>query len=154
MYSQKEGSTQSFKIYPTSQNSFSFKDGFISYDFSTNDGKKEALFKNRINKDKGVLVNKIAAKEKESITVSTAILKTYEGVFEIQPGFDLTINATENQLFAQATGQQKFELFADSETKFFLKVVKATVEFHKNDKGEVYALTLNQGGRAMKANKK
>lgn len=154
LYSQKEGSTQSFKIYPTSQNSFSFKDGFISYDFSTNDGKKEALFKNRINKDKGVLVNKIAAKEKESITVSTAILKTYEGVFEIQPGFDLTINATENQLFAQATGQQKFELFADSETKFFLKVVKATVEFHKNDKGEVYALTLNQGGRAMKANKK
>jgi hypothetical protein len=45
-------------------------------------------------------------------------------------------------------------LFAESEIKFFLKVVKADIEFHKNDKGEVNALTLYQGGKAMKAQKK
>ena len=154
LYSQREGSPQIFKIHPTSPNSFSFEEGFISYDFSIKEGKKVTLFKNRINKAKGISVNKKAPKEKEVITVSSNILKTYEGVFEIQPGFDLTITSKENQLFAQATGQQKFELFAESETKFFLKVVKATVEFHKNEKGEIEALTLNQGGRAMKAKKK
>jgi hypothetical protein len=33
------------------------------------------------------------------------------------------------RLFAQATGQEKFEIFAESETKFFLKVVDAQLEF-------------------------
>ena len=154
LYSKREGSPQSFKIYPTSPNTFSFKEGFISYYFSMKDGKKAALFKNRINKEKGVYVDKQAPKEKELITVSADILKSYEGVFEIQPGFDLTITSLENQLFAQATGQQKFELFAESKTKFFLKVVKASVVFHENEKGEINALTLNQGGRAMRAEKK
>ena len=154
LYSKREGSPQSFKIYPTSPNTFSFKEGFISYYFSMKDGKKVALFKNRINKEKGVYVDKQAPKEKELITVSADILKSYEGVFEIQPGFDLTITSLENQLFAQATGQQKFELFAESKTKFFLKVVKASVVFHENEKGEINALTLNQGGRAMRAEKK
>ena len=154
LYSKREGSPQSFKIYPTSPNTFSFKEGFISYYFSMKDGKKVALFKNRINKEKGVYIDKQAPKEKELITVSADILKSYEGVFEIQPGFDLTITSLENQLFAQATGQQKFELFAESKTKFFLKVVKASVVFHVNEKGEINALTLNQGGRAMRAEKK
>ena len=154
LYSKREGSPKSFKIDPTSPNTFSFKEGFISYYFSMKDGKKAALFKNRINKEKGVYVDKQAPKEKELITVSADILKSYEGVFEIQPGFDLTITSLKNQLFAQATGQQKFELFAESKTKFFLKVVKASVVFHENEKGEINALTLNQGGRAMRAEKK
>lgn len=154
LYSKIEGSPQSFKIFPTSPNTFSFEEGFISYDFSIKDGKKTALFKNRINKEQGVFVNKKAPKEKESIIVSADVLNSYEGVFEIQPGFDLTITSLSNQLFAQATGQQKFELFAESKTKFFLKVVKASVVFHENEKGRINALTLNQGGRAMRAEKK
>ena len=154
LYSKREGSPKAFKIHPTSPNTFSFEEGFLSYFFSMKDGKKVALFKNRINKEKGVYVDKQAPKEKELITVSADILKSYEGVFEIQPGFDLTITSLENQLFAQATGQQKFELFAESNIKFFLKVVKASVLFHENEKGEINALTLNQGGRAMRAEKK
>ena len=154
LYSKREGSSQEFKIHPTSKNTFSFEDGFISYNFSIKDGKKIVLFKNRINKAKGVFVDKKAPKEKKEIIVSADILKTYEGEYELQPGFILKITSKETQLFAQATGQPQFELFAESSTKFFLKVVKASVEFHKNDKGEVEALTLNQGGRAMKAKKK
>ena len=154
LYSKREGSPKAFKIHPTSPNTFSFEEGFLSYFFSMKDGKKVALFKNRINKEKGVYVDKQAPKEKELITVSADILKSYEGVFEIQPGFDLTITSLENQLFAQATGQQKFELFAVSKIKFFLKVVEASVVFHQNEKGEINALTLNQGGRAMRAEKK
>ncbi len=154
LFSKREGSPQEFKIHPTSKNTFSFEDGFISYDFSIKDGKKVALFKNRINKAKGVFVDKKAPKEKEIITVSSDILKTYEGEYELQPGFVITVTSKGNQLFAQATGQPQFELFGESNTKFFLKVVKASVEFHKNEKGEVNALTLNQGGRAMKAKKK
>jgi len=154
LYSKREGSQEKFKIHAISPNSFFFEDGFITYDFSEKDNKKVALFKNRIDKSKGVFVDKKAPKEKEVITVAEDILKTYEGVFEIQTDFNLKITSSQNQLFVQATGQQKFELFAESPTKFFLKVVEASVEFHENDKGEVHALTLYQGGRAMKATKK
>jgi CubicO group peptidase (beta-lactamase class C family) len=154
LYSQREGSPEVYKIFPTSATSFSFENGFISYDFLIKDGKKTALFKNRINKELGIFTDKQAAKEQEIVTVSSDVLKTYEGIFGLQPGFDLTITAKENQLFAQATGQAQFELFAESETKFFLKVVKATVEFHKNEKGEITALTLYQGGTVIKAMKK
>jgi hypothetical protein len=58
------------------------------------------------------------------------------------------------QLMTQATGQPKFPLFAESETKFFLKVVDAEVEFFKNDKGEVTHIVLHQGGQDMKSTKK
>ena len=154
LYSKREGSSKSFKIHPTTPNNFSFEDGFISYNFSRKKGNKVTLFKNRINNVKGVFVEKNDPKGKKEIMVATAILKTYDGVYELQPGFDLTITTKGDKLYAQATGQSHFELFAESEIKFFLKVVKASVEFHKNDKGEVETLTLFQGGRVMKAQKK
>jgi hypothetical protein len=58
------------------------------------------------------------------------------------------------QLMTQATGQPKFPLFAESETRFFLKVVDAEVDFVKDDKGAVTGLILHQGGRDMKAPRK
>jgi hypothetical protein len=45
-------------------------------------------------------------------------------------------------------------LFAESETKFFLKEVDAEVEFVKNDKGQVTHLILHQGGQDVKGTKK
>ncbi|MGH9849424.1 MAG: serine hydrolase, partial [Blastocatellia bacterium] len=51
-----------------------------------------------------------------------------------------------DSLMTQATGQPKFELFPESETRFFLKVVEAQVTFVKDDKGAVTHLILHQGG--------
>ena len=154
LYSKRKEGRQNLKIYPTSPTSFSFDGRLLAYDFSIENGKKIAVFNNRINKEKGVSVNKKAPKEKKEITVSTDILKKYVGDYELQPGFVLAITLEGNKLFGQATGQGQVELFAETETKFFLKVVKASLEFHKNEKGEVVALTLFQGGGSMKGNRK
>jgi len=54
-----------------------------------------------------------------------------------------------DKLFGQATGQPAFELFPESKTKFFLKVVDAQVTFVSNDKGEVEQLVLHQNGQNM-----
>jgi len=54
-----------------------------------------------------------------------------------------------NQIFAQATGQPKFEIFPESETKFFLKVVDAQLVFVKGENGSAESLVLHQGGREM-----
>jgi len=64
------------------------------------------------------------------------------------------ITLENGQLMAQATGQSKFALFAESETRFFLKVVDAQIEFFRNDKGEVTHLVLHQGGHDTPGMKK
>ncbi len=90
----------------------------------------------------------------KEIPVSPKILEQYVGTYEIRPGFDLTITLEGDQLMTQATGQPKFPLYAESETKFFLKVVDAETEFVKDDKGVVTYLIHRQGPSEIKAPKK
>ena len=92
--------------------------------------------------------------ERKEITVSPQVLAQYAGTYELQPGFDIVMTVEGGQLMAQATSQPKFPLFAESETRFFLKVVDAQVDFVKDDKGVVTHLVLHQGGRDMKAERK
>lgn len=54
----------------------------------------------------------------------------------------MTIRADGQQLFAQATGQGEFELFAKAQRRFFAKVAPLEIEFGADGK----ALTLFQGG--------
>jgi hypothetical protein len=92
--------------------------------------------------------------ERKEISVSPQILAKYVGTYEVRPGFDLAITLEGNQLFSQATGQSKVPIFAEAETKFFLKVVDAQIEFFKDDKGVVTHLMLNQGPNHIKAPRK
>jgi hypothetical protein len=47
---------------------------------------------------------------------------------------------------AQATGQGEIQLFPESETKYFLKVIDAKVTFVKDASGKVTHLILHQDG--------
>jgi CubicO group peptidase (beta-lactamase class C family) len=85
-------------------------------------------------------------RERVAIKVDPKILDAYVGQYEINPSFKFTITREGDSLMSQATGQPKFELFPESETKFFLKVVDAQVTFVKDDKGAVTHMTLHQGG--------
>ena len=88
--------------------------------------------------------------EKKEIQVSPKILSDYAGTYQLRPGFDLVVTLEGEQLMAQATGQPKFPIFAESPTKFFLKVVDAEVEFFRDDKGAVTSLVLHQGPAELK----
>lgn len=92
--------------------------------------------------------------ERKEITVSPDILAKYVGTYELAPAFSIVITLEGGQLMEQATNQPKFPIFAESETKFFLKVVDAQIEFIKNDKGDVTALVLHQGGQDIKGVRK
>ena len=52
-----------------------------------------------------------------------------------------------DRLFAQATGQPKFELFAEKKDEVFLRVVEAQISFQRGTDGKVSSLILHQGGR-------
>ncbi len=54
----------------------------------------------------------------------------------------------------QATNQPKFEVFPESETKFFLRVVDAQLTFVKDAAtGKVTHIILHQGGGNQRANR-
>jgi CubicO group peptidase (beta-lactamase class C family) len=89
-----------------------------------------------------------------AVKVDPKILASYVGTFELEKGFDLVVTVENSQLIAQATGQDKFPLYAESETKFFPIMFPAEIEFVKDGSGNVTALILHQGGHDRKAPKK
>ncbi|MDQ3126178.1 MAG: serine hydrolase, partial [Pseudomonadota bacterium] len=92
--------------------------------------------------------------ERQAVVVAPEVLQAYVGVYELAPTFAITISVVDGKLMAQATGQQAFELHAESESRFFLTVVDARVTFTRDAAGAVDALILHQGGRDSRAPKK
>lgn len=92
-------------------------------------------------------------RERRAIAVDAKTLDAYVGQYQLAPTFIITITHENKRLMAQATGQPKFELFAESETEFFLKAVDAQVTFVKDGSGRVTQLILHQGGRDLPAPK-
>ncbi len=93
-------------------------------------------------------------KERKAIQLDPAVYDAYVGEYELAPNFSITVTREGNQIFGQATGQPKFELFPESETRFFLKVVDAQVDFVRGADGKVTSLVLHQGGRDMPGKRK
>jgi len=87
------------------------------------------------------------------VKVDAAVLRTYEGEYELAPGFVMTVTVEGGRIMTQATGQQKVEIFPSSPTEFFLKVVNARITFVKDASGAITQLVLHQGGRDMPAKK-
>jgi CubicO group peptidase (beta-lactamase class C family) len=91
--------------------------------------------------------------ERQAVQVDPGLYDGYTGVYELTPNFSLTLTREGDQLMAQATGQPKLEVFPESETRFFLKVVDAQIEIQRGPDGKATGLTLFQGGREMPAKK-
>ncbi|TVQ90790.1 MAG: serine hydrolase [Bacteroidetes bacterium] len=72
----------------------------------------------------------------------------FAGRYELEasPGFILEFRRDGEKLLTQATGQPEIEIFASSDTTFYLKVVEASVTFHRNEEGVVDHITLHQMG--------
>ena len=100
--------------------------------------------------DAGVPLTK-PPKALTEVAVSPAVLAAYPGTYQIAPTFSLVVTLDGPSLSVQATGQPKFPLFAESETRFFLKVVDAQLTFEKDAGGKVTAVTLTQGGASQRA---
>ncbi|TPW15305.1 MAG: beta-lactamase [bacterium] len=86
-----------------------------------------------------------------AISLPPVALAACVGEYQLAPGFILAVTQEGNSLMAQATGQGKFEIFPESETRFFVTVVDAQIEFQKGNDGRMSGLTLHQGGASMTA---
>ena len=88
--------------------------------------------------------------ERKEITVDPAVLARYVGVYRMAAGGEMLITLDGSQLSGQLTGQGALQIFPESETMFFLKVVNAQIEFPATGpQGKATQLTLHQNGRDM-----
>ncbi len=87
----------------------------------------------------------------KAVTMSAKQLDTYAGQYTLAPGFVLTVSREGDQLFAQASGQGAFPLFASAKDAFFAKVAPMTIDFARDAAGNVNALVLHQGGHDQRA---
>ena len=86
--------------------------------------------------------------KKDALELPEATIKEYVGTYEFMPGFTMTISKEGKQLYGEISGQDKFEIYAESETEFFLTVVQAKISFQRNE-GEVESLVFQQAGQEM-----
>ena len=101
-----------------------------------------------------LLDEKSALKDlKKPFVVAEEILKNYVGTYELSPGFNIEVSLDKGELAIQATGQSKVSIYAESETKFYLKVVPAQIEFKYNAANQVEKLILFQNGAQIEGKK-
>jgi CubicO group peptidase (beta-lactamase class C family) len=107
---------------------------------------------NSVPKIEGTKADSLIAGSK-AIQIDPQIFNRYVGDYQLAPQFILTIRTRDNRLFAQATGQSEFEIFPNSETEFFLRVVEAQVKFVIDSGGQVTGLVLHQNGQDIPGQK-
>ena len=81
------------------------------------------------------------------VAVDSLILQRYVGEYELAPTFHIVVTREAAHLFAQATAQPRFAIFAESDSTFFLKAVDAQLTFRAD------GLVLHQNGQHVPGRK-
>jgi CubicO group peptidase (beta-lactamase class C family) len=71
----------------------------------------------------------LTPKEHKQIAVDPKLFDGYVGRYQMAPNFILTISRNGDRLFAQATGQGRFEIFPEGEKDFFAKIADIQIAF-------------------------
>ncbi|MGX1788641.1 MerR family transcriptional regulator [Bosea sp. NPDC055332] len=86
------------------------------------------------------------ARPRVEIKIDPGRFERCTGFYKHPTGLIMAVTLEGDRFFLQLTGQPKVELFAESDSNFFLKVVPAQLTFMLTDNGPAEALTLHQGG--------
>ena len=148
---------QRLGVYAESQTKFFYKVVDAQITFVTNkQGKTTALILHQNGLDQ--TARKLSDQYQPpapptEVTVAPEILKSYVGKYELAPNVLFDIRLQKQQLTAQLTGQPRVPVYAESQTKFFYKIVDAQITFVTNKQGKTTALILHQAGLNQKAKK-
>jgi CubicO group peptidase (beta-lactamase class C family) len=85
--------------------------------------------------------------ERKEVSVAPTILSDYVGTYQMTPTINNVIALKDGHLTTKLGQQPELDLFAESDTKFFLKVVDAEIEFFRDPTTHaVTRLVIYQGG--------
>ncbi len=135
------------KIIPYEKDKFFFENAISTLEFERN---KKGKITSAVSKGTGLAVTWVLTDKPvpniEAAEEESDILEKYVGKYQLAPSFIISITRDGDQMYAQATGQIRFEIFPLEKHKFFAKIVDAQFIFHLDDNNEVTGLTLVQNG--------
>jgi hypothetical protein len=141
-----------FELFAYAQKDFFAEVGDIEVSFHTGDDGKATEMEFRQSGQKTVVHRDGApVKEHKEVAVDAAHFDILAGRYQAAPGVELTISREGEMLFAQLTGQPKFQIFAEGPNDYFLKIVDAQLTFQLDEKGHPAGLVLHQNGRDLPA---
>jgi nitroreductase len=97
--------------------------------------------------------NYTAPVKRTAISLDRKTIDLVVGQYVIESGMTLAVTRDDDHILLQIPGQDKYEMFAESETKFFLTAINAQIQFTKNTEGKVTGLIVIQGGNKVPAKK-
>ncbi|MFC2128943.1 serine hydrolase, partial [Bacteroidota bacterium] len=92
--------------------------------------------------------SELARFKSDAADIPKSILKQYVGWYKLQSGRKIKISREGKQLFGRATGQDRFGIYPENDTVFYLTVNEAKIIFHL-EKDAVTSLTLLQDGHEI-----
>jgi len=155
LYAQATGQG-AFPIFPSGTNEFFARIADIRLSFQRDlkgDVRSLVLHQNG-DRTAPKLNAKEAATTTNWINLDAAVLLDYPGQYELVAGAVFDITLKDGQLYAQLSGQAAYPIYAVAKDIFHYKIVPAQLDFERDDKGRIVALTLHQNGQNLRAARK
>lgn len=154
-YGQLSGQPK-YEIFPSAEREYFLKvvDAQLTFEVDSQ-GRPTALVLHQLGRNQRALrfdgePQQVWWGHKET-AVDPKIFDGYAGRYQLNPNLVITVTREGDKLFAQLTGQPKFQQFPETPRDFFLKVVDAQLTFEVDNQGRAAAVILHQAGRDQRA---
>ena len=98
-------------------------------------------------------IQETPAVTREETEVDPSLFFDYQGVYEMADGMELQFVAEKDTFWLVMPGDSRFQLFAESDTHFFLKAFDAQCTFVREPNGEVNQMIWHQRGSNVTSNR-
>ena len=78
--------------------------------------------------------------------IDPKLLDLFVGYYQLAPEIYIHISREENHLFSQTTGEERFEIFPESNRDFFFTFIDAVITFETDGQTNAPLLILREGG--------
>lgn len=138
-----------YVLLPVGEDSFAFEEGFSRVEFERDaNGRVAAMRYFPEDEGDGEVVarsDEPLPAAREEVALGQDALERVTGTYA-GGGLRLRVFLDDGRPYAELAGQPALEIFAESDTMFFLKAVEATLEFSP-EAGAARQVTLRQGGQ-------
>lgn len=86
-------------------------------------------------------------KEPTEVPLQTDLIKKYEGTYLMPDGMEISFALARDTFWLSLPGTPEFQVFAESDNKFFLKAFAAACTFLPDEEGTVNTMIWHQGGK-------
>ncbi len=150
LFAQLSGQAK-LEIFPKSETEFFWKVVEAQITFVKD---KDGKVVKAVQKQNGLTLDAPRLKDLVEAKIDPAAYDSLLGKYDYGQGQAImTVTRDGEHLFAQLSGQAKFEIYPKSETEFFWKIVDAQITFVKDEKGKVTKAIHHQAGRSFDAPK-